>query len=675
MMQQQGRNSDRRIYSWRVRLHRLLLGWGTLCVLGLILALMPGNAQARALHPLHAQYDHSIPAANARLPRGQAPRQVKVWFTERIEPAFSELQVWNQRRQRVDLRDSRAVPGDPYALVVDLPPHLSDGAYTVLFHNVSADDGHEVTGSFSFVVGAGPLPANTDALLSQFAPTSANLSFWSVGTRWLNILSLCALPGLSLFLLLIWRPSAVELRKQVGPELAVAEQLIQRLSKIYLLAILLALSLGWLAFWCYQGWVFSGLAPWQLLSNGGLLGELVRSRFGTIWLARLGPLLLAWGCWALLLRRQYGWWRSWPLKGLLPLAGLLMLTEILNSHAAAGRQPALLLPLNLIHLAASAIWIGTLLGLMILLPPALGKLRPGTGDRTRLLAGLIGRFTRLALAAVLLLALAGGLEAFLLLPSPAALFSSDYGRALLGKTLAFVLLLLLGALNGLFIGPRLRRLARQPDRDRGAASFTAGRLQRLFVRSIRWEAVFALLLLLIVSVLTSLSPPPPTGLTTGKGPLLYQGRMGDLSYSFVINPGQVGANTFAVDLRDSQGYPLRLRAGDSVFVRCTMTDMVMGIQEVPLTPVASEPGRYGAVSSAISMGGHWQLTLIIRRLGFEEVQATFNLTIAAPTPGASALLLLAPPSAWPLPGSSAVAELTAPGPAPLRLVQQRSGRA
>ncbi|MBX5457667.1 MAG: copper resistance protein CopC [Thermogemmatispora sp.] len=627
---------------WRVQPQpgRLLFWWGVLCALSLGLALAPRSAQAAPLRPLHAQYDHSIPAANARLPSGQAPRRVTVWFTERIEAAFSELQVWNQRRQRVDLRNSRAVPGDPYALVVDLPPHLPDGAYTVLFHNVSAEDGHEVTGSFGFVVGAGPLPSNTDALLSQFAPTSANLNAWSVSARWLNILGLCALAGLPLFLLYVWRPGVARIRQQVGgPELAAAERLLQRLSKAYLLAILLALSLGWLAFWGYQSWIFSGLTPWQLLSSQNMLGEIVRSRFGIIWLARLALLLLAWCCWGLVLRRRHGWWQSWPLKGLLPLIGLLMLAEVLNSHAAASRQALLLLPLDLLHLLASAAWIGTLLALIVLLPPALSKLRPGTGDRTRLLASLIRRFTRLAVPSVLLLALAGGLEALLLLPSLASLISSDYGRALLGKTLAFALLLLLGAINGFLIGPRLRQLARQPDRERGAASFTAGRLQRLFVRAVRGEGVVALLLLVIVGVLTSLSPPVSSAsVTTGasQGPLLYQGRMGDLSYSFIINPGQVGTNTFAVDLHDSTGRPLSLGPNDSILLRCTMTDMVMGIQEITLSPVAGQPGRYRAIASSISMGGHWRLTLIVRRLGFDDVSATFNLTIAAPAASGSA---------------------------------------
>ncbi|WP_376795531.1 copper resistance protein CopC [Thermogemmatispora sp.] len=637
-MHQPSRYSSGNHPSWPAPLPRLLCWWGALCTLALGLIIASGSAHASSLRPWHAQYDHSIPAANARLPGGQAPRQVKVWFTERIEAAFSELQVWDQGRQRIDLHNSRGVPGDPYALVVDLPPHLPDGPYTVLFHNVSAEDGHEVTGSFSFVVGAGPLPSNTDALLSQFAPTSANLNPWSVGLRWLNILGLFALAGLPLFLLSIWRPGVVQVRKQVGTELAAAEQLVKRLSLRYLLAILLILSLGWLGFWCYQGWIFSGLAPWQLLYEEKILGEIARSRFGTIWLVRLVLLLLAWGCWGLgLLRsRRHGWWGSWALTGLLPLGGLLMLTEVLNSHAAASRQALLLLPLDTLHLVASSVWIGTLLALVVLLPPALGKLVPGTGDRTRLLAVEIGRFTRLAIPAVLLLALAGGLEALILLPSPAALISSDYGRALLGKTLTFALLLLLGAINGFFVGPRLRGLARRPDRQSGAASFAAGRLQRLFVRAARWEGSLALLLLIIVGILTSLSPPPANLVADGtKGPLIYQGRMGDLSYSFVINPGRPGSNTFAVELRDSQGRPLRLGPGDSVLLRCTMTDMVMGIQEISLSPVPGEAGRYRAVASAISMSGHWQLSLIVRRLGFDDLSATFNLTVASPNSGQS----------------------------------------
>nr|BBH92974.1 hypothetical protein KTA_11730 [Thermogemmatispora argillosa] len=659
-MRNRSRDPGSLIFPGSPILRRLALCWGALCLLVLGVALATRAAQAAALRPLHAQYDHSIPAANARLPADQAPQQVKVWFTERIEAAFSELQVWNQKRQRVDLHNSRTVPGDPYALVVDLSPHLPAGAYTVVFHNVSAEDGHEVTGSFSFVVGAGPLPANTDALLNQFAPTSANLTIWSVGVRWLNILALSALPGLPLFLLLVWRPSVRQVRKQVGPELASAERLVQGLSRTYLLTVLLALSLGWLAFWGYQGWVFSNLAPWQLLSNAHSLADIARSRFGTIWLCRLGLLLIAWAGWRLLWHRPpRGWRRSWSDSLLLGLAVLLMVTEVLNSHAAASRQALLLLPLDLLHLAASAAWIGTLLALIVMLPPALGRLVPGTGDRTRLLAAVVEHFTRLALPAILLLALAGGLEALRLLPSLAALLTSDYGRALLGKSLVFALLLLLGAVNGFVLGPRLRRLARQPERDRGAASFAAGRLQRLFVRAVRWEGALALLLLIIVGVLTSLSPPPPANLITtgsGRGPVLYQGRMGDLSYSLIINPGQVGINTFAVDLRDSQGRPLRLGPGASVFLRCTMTDMVMGLQEVPLTPVASVPGRYSTVSSAISMGGHWRLTLIVRRLGFEDVEATFDLSIAAPAPPASARLLLAPSDDWPEPGSSRAAK-------------------
>jgi copper transport protein len=168
----------------------------------------------------HAQYDHSLPAANARLPSGHPPPMVQVWFTEQIEPAFSSLTVYNQAKQRVDAHDSHVAPDNPSSMIVSLQPSLPDGAYTVVFQNVSLDDGHHVVGAFSFVVGGGPLPTNTDALLSNVQPSDENLNGWSIAIRWLNYLGMAALVGGLAFLLLVWRPTLVQLETSIGPELS-----------------------------------------------------------------------------------------------------------------------------------------------------------------------------------------------------------------------------------------------------------------------------------------------------------------------------------------------------------------------------------------------------------------------------------------------------------------------
>src|SRR5215218_9163177 len=63
----------------------------------------------------HALYEKSDPRSGGQL---QTPGTIKVWFTEDPEPSFSEIQVLDSSRKRVDLADTSAVPGEPRALVV-----------------------------------------------------------------------------------------------------------------------------------------------------------------------------------------------------------------------------------------------------------------------------------------------------------------------------------------------------------------------------------------------------------------------------------------------------------------------------------------------------------------------------------------------------------------------------
>src|SRR5215208_4112089 len=66
----------------------------------------------------HALYDRSQPASRGQL---ETPGQVQVSFTEEVEPQFSQLEVLDVSRKRVDLGDSHASPGSGKALVVSVP--------------------------------------------------------------------------------------------------------------------------------------------------------------------------------------------------------------------------------------------------------------------------------------------------------------------------------------------------------------------------------------------------------------------------------------------------------------------------------------------------------------------------------------------------------------------------
>ncbi len=96
----------------------------------------------------HALLVKSAPARRAVLSR--SPERVRLWFNERLEPAFARLSVWDSQGAQVDLGDGRVAPDDPQQLSVGVPA-LEAGAYTVKFRVLSVD-GHVVESEFPFTV-------------------------------------------------------------------------------------------------------------------------------------------------------------------------------------------------------------------------------------------------------------------------------------------------------------------------------------------------------------------------------------------------------------------------------------------------------------------------------------------------------------------------------------------
>ena len=83
-----------------------------------------------------------------------APDQVRVWFTERLEPAFSTLEVVNERGERVDRGPAQVDETSPAMLQVPLKP-IEPGTYRVKWRVLSVDT-HVTKGDFTFRVAGGP---------------------------------------------------------------------------------------------------------------------------------------------------------------------------------------------------------------------------------------------------------------------------------------------------------------------------------------------------------------------------------------------------------------------------------------------------------------------------------------------------------------------------------------
>ena len=94
----------------------------------------------------HAFVDHTEPAVGSQI--HGAPIQVKIWFTEKLEPALSKIQVFDISGLEVDKHDVKIDQSNAALLTVSLPD-LKPGKYKVFWRAVSVDT-HVTTGNFTF---------------------------------------------------------------------------------------------------------------------------------------------------------------------------------------------------------------------------------------------------------------------------------------------------------------------------------------------------------------------------------------------------------------------------------------------------------------------------------------------------------------------------------------------
>jgi methionine-rich copper-binding protein CopC len=96
----------------------------------------------------HAFLDHAEPKVGSTLTN--SPAEIKIWFTQELEPVFSTLEVQDAQGKEVDKKDAHLDAKDKSLFLVSLP-QLPAGTYTVIWHVVSVDT-HRTQGRFKFTV-------------------------------------------------------------------------------------------------------------------------------------------------------------------------------------------------------------------------------------------------------------------------------------------------------------------------------------------------------------------------------------------------------------------------------------------------------------------------------------------------------------------------------------------
>ncbi|MFF8968602.1 copper resistance CopC/CopD family protein [Streptomyces sp. NPDC014995] len=391
----------------------------------LVLFLFTGAGRASA----HAALRGADPADGSVV--GTAPRSITLTFTESVGLLDDSFRVLDPDNRRVDTGRARHADGRADTARATLPEKLGTGTFTVAWRVVS-EDGHPIAGAFTFSVGE---PSATRAPLpTGSVEDPATASLYKIG-RYLAYGAAALLIGTAVFVA-VCRPTDVRpLRRPLVVGWSVFT------GSTVLLLLLRA---------PYE----TGTGPSQALDPSGLTSTL-SGRPGLALVVRLALLAVA----AVLLVRQRGRERvSRPTLAVgAVLAVGLALTWAAAEHASAGIQVPAAMTSSVLHLLATAAWLGGLTALLTLL------------HRGALPASVAARFSRLAAASVAVLAVTGVYQSWRGLGSLDALTDTTYGRLLLAKLAVVTLLLAAGAQSRRWTGRLARAEAEGTTAQRTAA--------------------------------------------------------------------------------------------------------------------------------------------------------------------------------------------------------------
>jgi copper transport protein len=542
----------------------------------------------------HAALLRTSPSASGTV--NTSPKQLTLTYSEAVEPRFAIVSVTNAAAEQQTAGPPARSPTDPDTLVVPLEK-LAQGWYLVWWRVISAD-GHPVRGAFTFAVGPNPGPA-PEFVIPSISETAATPRL--IVARWLTFLFVMSAIGLFVFRIAIARPVV---RLVNGTSL-------RNVSIAFVTSCVLGLVMT-------PVYLLLSTAQFALRSwyDVGALVPLIRdSSFGRgyVDLELTFALFTAAGLIALWLDRPERERRSivelLSLAGALLAAGAVVVVPGLAGHAAQASPRALALFLDATHVATGSIWIGGLVGLLVLglsLPRNL---------RVAGMAACVPRFSIVAFVSVNLLIASGIGRTFVELPTVASLWQTSYGKTILVKVVLLGVTMLIAAVNLLRTTPHLVASSERPELGAPATA--------LLRRLVTVEAVIVGAVIVAAAVLSSL-PPPSKALAAlgevsahvGPGPVTSVVQRDGYTLQVHVTPNRAAQqNEFAVALTRG-GRPV---TGANVTATFAMLDMEMGQQAYDLKE--SSAGVYRHAAPALVMVGHWGITFDVEPPGGRPFEA------------------------------------------------------
>ena len=664
-------------------------------LLGLLLALMLAGATSASAH---AALLSSDPAQNAVVQT--APTQVVLHFSEQVTLATDDLRVFDPAGKRVDSGSTGHNGGDDTTARVALASGLAQGTYTVAWRAVSADT-HPVSGAFTFSYGH--TSSTTPVAGEQPVKGTTLVGALYGGSRTVQYGAYALLVGSVALVLLCW-PAGVRRRS------------VQRLMLGGWAGLLLATVAQLLLRGPYEAATGIGQAV-DLTVIQRTLGE----HLGTLLVVRM-LLLAAAGVFLSMLGGQNGVGRpadetdgeeadpatERQLRATLGVAGAVLATALactwaLADHASVGIQVGLAVPLDVVHILAMAFWLGGLTTVLVgLRTPAGEQVRreapqagvvvgrqkevrrgaPQAGVVVGRREGGIGvasvrRFSTVALCSVSALVATGVYQAWRGLGSWGALTSTTYGRLLLVKVGAVVVILAAAWISRRWTAllgsepepatepepvpvpaeqPADEEASDEPDpvrraqlerQDAARRTATAQRAREaspargMLLRSVLLEVTFAVVVLVVTTLLTNAPPGRSVTaqsraagqvqqITSGPADLTLPfdtggpGANAKGKVSIEVDPSRVGTNVLHAYVYDSSGKPV-----DEPELDVTLTLPAKSLGPLPVKLSKLDIGHWAASALQLPMAGSWQLSVSVRSDAIDETTVTATMNVSA----------------------------------------------
>ena len=543
---------------------------GLLGVLAIVVLLVLGPAAPASAH---ASLVGSDPAEGTVL--DAAPDTIGLVFNETVLGVPDGVRVFDAQGEPV--ASDSSVSG--HELDVELTGEVGDGTLVVVWR-VLSEDGHPISGSLSFSIGA----ASTSVVRPPTESSgSTDVPATLSAVRAVGYVGLFLAGGLVAFVV-VCAPAALSPRGRrrlvVGARVGAAAAVGAWLLGLPLTAV-------------YQ--LGGGLGS---LTDAGTWSTLPATEYVVAAVVVLGVV----GAAVLL-----GAGTPDRGRGRLALlaAGLAVAAPALTGHTRATAPEALVVGADVLHLLAGSVWLGGLVGLALVLRE-LSVRGNGAGE-------VLARFSGLAAGVLAALVVAGVVLGWRIVGSWSALVETTYGTLLLVKVAVALVAVLIATWNRFALLPRLRRATRRRDIQGGA---------RLVARSTAAEAGVLVVALLLTGVLVDKSPEADRtsdlAAAAAEGP--QRAQLADITVLASMAPRTLGPNTVTLELRDSAGAPAELFEPP----RLSLASDGIDLGNVPLTRVVA--GTYTA-EAVLPTSGTWRLQVSLRIGEFENPVATVELEV------------------------------------------------